>query len=165
MILINRYESSSEQSSSCSYVVVKRLSTTWVTSSSTIQSNIINDKVVVEPGYYKYYSLDFAEQTTLKGYFTTVGGSGDDIIVALLDDIGFTNYVKDHSFRSYYYSGKITTDRFTVTLPPGKYYLVLDNRFSVFSNKVVNLQLTGEMLHETVYPVEQITIQTEYRCP
>jgi len=145
-----------------------RYSTTtiWTTTTSIDQYTLLNDKVVVPPGHYLPYQFTFDTETTLEGYFIASGGSGNDIYVTLFTDIGYINFVNGHAGASYYSSGKKTTDRFTVTVPPGTYYLVLDNGFSIVSNKVVTIYLTAKQLRVSYYqvPVVNSFEDVEYVC-
>ena len=72
-----------------------------------------------------------------------------------------------HPDTSYYdKSGKVTTDRFTVKIPPGTYYLVLDKSFSVFSNKVVTIYISSEHEEVVSYPVPVVNTyeDVQYVC-
>ena len=55
--------------------------------------------------------------------------------------IGLENYKNRHHFNIWYESGKTTIGKFDVRLAPGNYYLLISNTFSVFANKVVNLEM------------------------
>ncbi|MCL7384376.1 MAG: zinc-ribbon domain-containing protein [Thaumarchaeota archaeon] len=158
----------SESSRACRYVTVVRYSTTtvWTTTTSLNQYDLVNDKVVVPPRHYIPYQFTFDVETTLEGYFIASGGSGNDIVVTLFTDIGYTNFVNGHAGAYYYSSGKVTTDRFTVTVPPGTYYLVLDNGFSLVSNKVVTIHLVAKQLRVSYYqvPVVNSFQDVEYVC-
>ena len=154
---------------SCYYTTITTYNTItkWITTQTPTKVRLIDAKVIVKPGYYRYYSLHFDTETTLYGYFIAEGGLGDDIWVVLYTEIGFTNFQKGHPLtRFYYFSGKVTTDRFMVTIPPGDYYLVLDNTFSIFSNKVVTIQVDAEWLETTTYPIEQVEpqVSVQYVC-
>jgi predicted nucleic acid-binding Zn ribbon protein len=157
-----------EGSRACRYTTV--ISYDTITYSTTItsleQHVLINDKIVVPPGRYLSYQLIFDTQSTLEGYFMATGGSGNDIEITLFTDIGYTNFVNGHSGKYYYSSGKVTTDRFTITIPPGTYYLVLDNSFSTFSNKVVDIYLASEQLKLSYYqaPITHTLSRTTYVC-
>ncbi len=105
---------------------------------------IISDTIEVEAGYYRYFKIYTpvnAENIRLKGNFRAYGGSGNDIIVLIMDETNFINWENGHEAYTLYNSGKVTVGEFNVPLLSGKtYYLVLDNSFSVLSNKGVEIK-------------------------
>jgi hypothetical protein len=110
---------------------------------STPQSNnLINGNIVVTPG--DYYDIPFLVDTNemqnvrVVGYFAASGGSGNDIEVAILDDMAFINWINGHEVNSLYSSGKITVAEIDVSITTsGKYHLVFHNLFSIISSKNV----------------------------
>jgi hypothetical protein len=95
--------------------------------------------LVVDPGGYNWLEWNFDEVTRVAARFRARGGRGNDIEVFILDEDGFENWRNGHRAPTYYNSGRATVGRFNVRLGPGKYYLVMSNKFSSVSNKVVNL--------------------------
>jgi hypothetical protein len=93
---------------------------------------------VVEPGHYTWLEWNFNEVTRVAARFRARGGSGNDIEVFIFDEDGFENWRNGHRAPTYYNSGRVTVGRFDVRLRPGKYFLVMNNKFSAVSNKVVN---------------------------
>jgi hypothetical protein len=85
-----------------------------------------------------------ANNVRLQGRFSATGGSGNDVKVYLLSEDQYTNWQNGHSTPTFYNSDKVTVSDVNVTLPndAGTYYLVFDNRFSLFSPKAVEEQLT-----------------------
>jgi Zn-dependent protease with chaperone function len=82
---------------------------------------------------------------TLKGQFRAYGGSGNDIRVLVLDEMNYQNFWNGHKATALYDSGVLTTAEFKVPLSAtGTYHLVLDNTFSMFTNKAVALNLVAE---------------------
>jgi hypothetical protein len=109
-------------------------------------ANLVNAIITVDAG--SYYSINFYVDTNkmhnvaVSGSFTASGGSGNDIVVLILDDIAFTNWVNGHSVMALYNSGQITTDRINVPITAsGRYYLVFSNRFSIISTKKVSTMI------------------------
>lgn len=94
---------------------------------------------VIDAGGYSWLTYNFDEVTRIAGRFRARGGSGNDVEVFILDEDGFENWRNGHRAGTYYNSGRATVGRFDVTLRPGNYYLVMNNRFSSVSNKIVNL--------------------------
>ena len=107
--------------------------------------NIVNGVATVNAGHYQSYQINVPSGATnvqVQGSFTASGGSGNDIIVLLMDSTSYTNWQNGHQVTPYYNSGQLTTSNFDVTLPSGSgtYYLVYSNTFSTFSQKNVNTQ-------------------------
>jgi hypothetical protein len=84
----------------------------------------------------------------LEGQFYASGGSGNDIIVGVMNQIDYTNWSNGHAAGSVYFSGQVTAGKLSNSLPEtGLYFLVLSNKFSSYSDKEVysNIQLKFEM--------------------
>ena len=82
------------------------------------------------------------KDSALEGAFRAYGGTGNDIRVLLLDDMNFQNFWNGHKATALYDSGVLTTSEFKVPLmASGIYHLVVDNTFSLFTNKAVVLNL------------------------
>ena len=92
---------------------------------------------VIDAGAYSWLTFNFDKVTALSGKFRARGGSGNDIEVYILDEDGFENWRNGHRASTYYNSGRVTVGRFNVKLSEGIYYLVMNNNFSVVSNKAV----------------------------
>ena len=81
------------------------------------------------------------KECRLKGHFVAAGGSGNDIRVLLFDPTNFLNWKNGHQASVMYNSGVITAADMSVPIgQPGQYFLVLDNRFSAFTEKAVSVQ-------------------------
>lgn len=96
---------------------------------------------------YNYFKLEVpagATSVRLDGNFTASGGTGNDVEAYVLPESDFVNWQNRHAARSYYNSGKVTVGNFSINLPAdaGTYYLVFDNRFSLFSKKEVEVKGT-----------------------
>ncbi len=107
--------------------------------------NIVNGIATVNAGKYQYYQITVPPSATnvhIQGTFAASGGSGNDIIVLMMDSTSFTNWQNGHQVSVYYNSGQLTTSSFDVPLPSGAgtYYLVYSNTFSTFTQKNVNTQ-------------------------
>lgn len=97
---------------------------------------------MVTPGdYYDIpFQVDTSEMRNIRvvGSFEAGGGSGNDIIALILDDMAFINWINEHQVTPLYNSGKITTADIDVSITiSGKYHLVFHNLFSIFSSKNV----------------------------
>jgi len=69
----------------------------------------------------------------LQGTFAARGGSGNDIEVLIGDE----NVANGHQGMVWYDSGKVTTGKVDLTLAPGTYYLIFNNRFSFLTPKTL----------------------------
>src|SRR5260370_20228930 len=92
---------------------------------------------------YKFTVPENVSQVAVNGHFTATGGTGNDIECYILDEDGFVNFKNGHPSRTYYNSGKVTQAKIGVAnLSPGTYYIMLDNRFSLFTPKAVQIEAT-----------------------
>ena len=57
----------------------------------TINQNIVDGVIPVEAGKYVYYEFSVPSQASISGDFTAFGGSGNDIIVYILDETSYIN--------------------------------------------------------------------------
>jgi hypothetical protein len=81
------------------------------------------------------------QNVNLVGHFSASGGSGNDIRVLLMSQDNYQNWQNGHGGRANYDSQKVTAGNINVRLStPDTYYLVFDNGFSLFSDKVVNVE-------------------------
>lgn len=87
----------------------------------------------------------------LVGRFTAQGGSGNDVYACVTNGDGLTNLRNGHPAKVWYESGRVTVDTINQTLPDGHTYFVLSNKFSIFANKAVTLDLKIEY-ERLVYP-------------
>jgi len=84
-----------------------------------------------------------AAQVAVNGHFAATGGTGNDIICFILDEDGFANLKNGQPSRTYYNSDRVTQAKIEArNLPPGTYYVLLDNRFSLFTPKAVQIEAT-----------------------
>jgi len=108
--------------------------------------NLTNGAATINANAYTWYKFvvpENASQTAVNGHFTAAGGTGNDIECYILDEDGFVNFKNGHPSRTYYNSGKVTQAKIGVAnLPPGTYYIMLDNRFSLFTPKAVQVEAT-----------------------
>lgn len=103
--------------------------------------NIVNGNISVSAGAHDAYRISVAAgmfDPRIVGSFTASGGSGNDIVVYVMDATAYTNYSNGHQVNTYYASGQLTTSSLDVgPLQPGDYYVVYDNSFSTISAKNV----------------------------
>jgi hypothetical protein len=106
-----------------------------------VHQSIIYGQIVVQAGQSIWYPAVIpigARNGKLTGHFTAVGGSGNDIQAAIVDQDNLTNWVNGHQARGFWFTaGPETTDSFDLSLLPGTYYVAFSNRNSIISTKQV----------------------------
>lgn len=105
------------------------------------------ESIALNAGGWWWQSFDVDSNwrnVRLVGRFTAQGGSGNDVVVVVTDEVGKVNFENNHGYRTWYNPGKITADKVNVALPPGKYYLIFSNRFSIFAHKSVEMKFQVE---------------------
>lgn len=124
-------------------VVVQQATPTPTPTYIAQSSNLVNGMISVKAGNYYYlpFTIDTSYMTNaaVVGSFQASGGSGNDIVVLILDGMGFTNWTNGHQTNTYYNSGQVTVGNINSAMTAsGQYYLVFSNKFSTFSTKSVN---------------------------
>jgi hypothetical protein len=108
------------------------------------QSLVAPPAFVVKPG--KLISIpvqvpDVSGGAHLVGSFTTAGGRANDVEVFVTDRSGLSSLTGGSSFTAIYASGRVTSGNIEVVLPPGSYYLVFSNVFSLISAKAISTKI------------------------
>lgn len=107
--------------------------------SSQRSEYLVKEPFTVSPGHYVYIKFEVPEEGAhIVGKFRATGGSGNDIEVYIFDEDAFENFKNGHEAPTYYNSRRVTVGKIDLRLKGGVYYLVFNNSFSIFSNKVVN---------------------------
>ncbi len=110
-----------------------------------VNHKIASGQVVVRANGYVQYRIQITpdmRDARISGSFNVSGGSGNDIAAVIASESEYTNWINGHQARVYYGTqGKKTTDSFDVRLGPGTYYFAISNKFSVFSDKHVFLEV------------------------
>lgn len=99
----------------------------------------------VPPNYYQSFAINVPEGVPaghVVGRFRAT--SGDNIQAHIMDADALENFKHRNQFLTYYSSGKVTVGNINVNLRPGQYFLVFENFYSVFSNKVVRADVMLE---------------------
>ena len=108
---------------------------------------IVNTKVTVPPKEIRqtdfFVDGKFMHNVRIVGWFMTSGGAFNDVEIAVLNDIDFTNW---ENFREtenpVFLSAKITKTQIEEEITePGSYHLASSNRFSEFSYKNVKAKV------------------------
>jgi hypothetical protein len=108
---------------------------------------VTNGALTIGASAFSWYPFTIppgATSANIAGRFTATGGTGNDIIVYILDEDGFVNFKNGHPVNTYYNSGKVTQASIAAVLPntPGTYYLLFDNRYSILTPKAVTVNAT-----------------------
>ncbi len=105
---------------------------------------LINDKPTVKPGYYLYYKcyidISHKENNIVAG--SIVETSGNDINFYVFDQKGFNAWRNGESVQPYVYAKRV--ESYTFSFVPDHtdyYYFVLDNTYSLFTNKVPEIKV------------------------
>lgn len=110
-----------------------------------VSQKIATGQITVKAGGYVQYRMTITPdmiEPIVSGSFNASGGSGNDIAGIIADEENYTNWINGHQARVFWgTAGKETTGTFQVKLPSGVYYLVLSNKFSVFTDKQVFLDI------------------------
>lgn len=108
----------------------------------TTEHPIVNQTFEVPARSYKYFSFGMPGGGNVRGNFQAFGGK-NDIEVAVFDENGFINFQNgNRASRVYYYSGGyVTVADMNQYLPPGRYYLVFNNRDALLTDKVVTAKI------------------------
>ena len=102
---------------------------------------IVDATYKVSPNSYSYVPFTLQCNANIQGGFVANAALGNDIIVFILDEDNFREFENGNDASTYYNSNKVESGNFDVTLPSGKYYVVLSNEYSTFSTKTVQLQM------------------------
>ena len=94
-----------------------------------------------------YYSIPITEHmrdVRITGHFLALGGQNNDIEAFLADEKEFGKWMDGQPSKAFYQSGRTTSGNINVTLPThnAMYYLAFNNKFSVFSAKTINADIS-----------------------
>jgi len=107
---------------------------------------ITNGAAAVPAASYSWYTFVVPQGASIiavNGHFEATGGTGNDIDCFILDEDGLANFKNGHPATTYFNSGRVTQAKIGAVLTtPGTYYLILDNRFSLFTPKAVQIDAT-----------------------
>lgn len=99
---------------------------------------VVNDSFTVGAGQSRRWNFHVESNgVRVRGRFRAEGGSGNDIIVLILNADEYENYQNGHTVSTRYNSGKQRVGSIDINLKEGDYFLVFDNSFSTVSNKAV----------------------------
>ncbi len=110
-----------------------------------VSQKIASGQIVVKANGYVQYRITITPEMvdpTVTGSFNASGGSGNDIQAVIADETNYTNWINGHQAQVFWGTqGQQTTGNLEVKLRPGMYYLVFSNKFSVFTDKQLFLEV------------------------
>lgn len=106
----------------------------------------VDTVIKVSPGDYaaRYISVDC--NGNLQGGFIASAALGDNIRVYILDEKSFKQFKKGERVSTLYNSMKVESGVFDVRIGSEKHHIILDNRYSDFSTKSVQLQASVDCI-------------------
>lgn len=110
-----------------------------------VSEKIATGQITVRANGYVQYRIILTPEMIeprISGSFNASGGGGNDIEAVIADETNYMNWINGHQAQVFWGTqGKQTTGSIDVGLRPGTYYLVFSNRFSVFTQKQVFLEV------------------------
>jgi hypothetical protein len=99
---------------------------------------LANSSFALPPGYFQSFPINIPSEVGAgRVYGRFQATQGNNVQVHIVDADGFTNLKNRSQYLAFYESGRVTVGTIDVRLRPGLYYLVFENLYSTFSNKVV----------------------------
>ena len=111
-----------------------------------VDSYVIEEKISDES--YRVYRFDLptsGRDFSLSGWFKVTSGGSHDINAYVVDATEFTNFRSGNNFYPLYSRNRVTTGRFDnipLSRERGPFYFILSNRFSLFTDKWVEGEVT-----------------------
>ena len=106
----------------------------------------VNQTVQVPAGGSMYWSGTFYQGDQLQGAFNVI--SGGDMKFYILDAANYAKCSNGQTFVSYYENQAIQIPNVDFTVPyDGTWFLLLDNSYSIWTNKAVTVTLTLNSNH------------------
>jgi len=106
----------------------------------TFQQAVFDGTITISAGGYYDIPFPWGNNFRLVVSFTVSGSSENNIVVLILVDRAYTDWVSGHEVTALYSSGQVTKGTFNVPikLPSGgyTYHVVYSNRFSTLTKRV-----------------------------
>ncbi|MGH9971992.1 MAG: hypothetical protein ACREBG_29960 [Pyrinomonadaceae bacterium] len=104
---------------------------------------IVNSAFTVRASQARYWDFYTGQDgARVLGRFRAEGGGGNDIEVYILDEDQFENWMNGHRTSTYYNSGRVTVANINVNVPPGHFFLVFNNKYSILTSKAVTASVS-----------------------
>jgi hypothetical protein len=92
---------------------------------------------------FLYWQFEVSKPSRVTGEFSATGGR-NDVEVYIMNTFQYMNFNNNLSTPTFYNSGRATARTIDVALPSGSYWLVINNRFSIFTPKAVTVDIDLE---------------------
>jgi hypothetical protein len=111
---------------------------------------IVHDSVLLNGTYHvkerNYQVFEFAFDQDqgvgqIGGRISVQGPASFDVQLWIVDYANLENFINRQAFDAYLNTGRVRLKTFDITLDPGRYYLIFDNRFSAINDKNVHAQV------------------------
>jgi hypothetical protein len=124
-----------------SWAAMIALMSVMVPTASAGSLKILDGSVAVQAAKWVRYPVivtDGMLNPRIVGRLRASGGTGNDIVVAVMGDADFTNWANGHGGGAIYHSGQVTVAEVSARLSePGVYIVLLNNGFSSLTPKTV----------------------------
>jgi hypothetical protein len=108
------------------------------------ESVLLNGSYLVQARNYQVFEFSFDPAYgagQIGGRISVQGPTNFDIQAWILDYPNLENFINRQAFNTFLNIGRVRLKNFSVTLNPGRYYLVFDNTFSALNSKSVFAQV------------------------
>lgn len=105
------------------------------------ESVLLNGTYHVQERNYQVFEFAFDRDQgagQIGGRISVQGPSNFDIQLWIVDYGNLENFINKQAFNTYLNTGRVRLKTFDVTLNPGRYYLIFDNRFSAINSKNIH---------------------------
>lgn len=95
----------------------------------------------VGAGQYQVYAFDLRNwgPCSVRGHVAGTAGGGRDVDVFFVGEEGLSGFKAGGEFKYYFARQRTTDENIDLTVGPGRYYLIVSNRFSWMTGKTVML--------------------------
>lgn len=95
----------------------------------------------VGAGQYMIYAFDLRNwgPCSVRGHVAGTAGGGRDVDVFFVGEEGLSGFKAGGEFKHYFARQRTTDENIDLTVGPGRYYLIVSNRFSWMTGKTVML--------------------------
>ncbi len=125
-------------------VFVLPWSTCLILTPVTAADPIVDETVTVPAGAYRYYFFNI-NYDNVKLTIAIEVLSGNDITVHVTDETNYEKWIEGESAQGYLSRQKMGSFTADLTLgPAGRYYVILDNTYSVITGKSVHIVIEAE---------------------
>lgn len=118
---------------------------------ATAQTTLMDPRTFdLDGGQYVIYSFDLRNwECSLRGYVGVSEGGSRDVGLYVVDEDGLSSFKQGSDFGAYLSRPRTTGESIDLRLAPGRYYLVVSNRFSWLTGKRVQM---GSMAADCTEP-------------